>query len=71
VTEAVIGVPCSGTDGRKMMGRARRLAGHALRVLRAGLREDRGIADVQLRFRLGTLYWFSEGAGGGWGQTAA
>lgn len=63
---SVIAVECSGTSGRAMMGRARAGAEHALRVLRAGLREDMGIVDQQLRFRLGTAYWFTDG-GGGWG----
>jgi hypothetical protein len=38
---------------------------HALRQLRAGLREHRMIPDQQLRFRLGNSYWF-DGGGGGW-----
>jgi hypothetical protein len=63
---SVIAVESSGTSGRAMMGRAREGAEHALRVLRAGLREDMGILDQQLRFRLGTSYWFTD-SGGGWG----
>jgi hypothetical protein len=63
---SVIGVACSGTSGRAMMRRARESAEHALRMLRAGLREDMGILDEQLRFRLGTAYWFTD-SGGGWG----
>ncbi len=48
---SVIAVESSGTSGRAMMGRAREGAEHALRVLRAGLREDVGILDQQLRFQ--------------------
>jgi hypothetical protein len=50
------------------MKRARKIAEHGLRVLRVALAGDMGIIDQQLRFRLGTVYWFSESAGGdGWG----
>jgi hypothetical protein len=62
---SVIAVQCSGTSNKAMMGRARAGAEHALRVLRAALRADNGILDQQLRFALGTSYWFTD-AGGGW-----
>jgi hypothetical protein len=62
---SAIGVACMGTSNAAMMRRARRGAEHALRVLRAGLRENNAILDQQLQFRLGVSYWFSEG-GGGW-----
>ena len=62
---SAIGVPCMGTSNAAMTRRARGGAEHALRVLRAGLREHNMILDQQLRFRLGVSYWFSEG-GGGW-----
>jgi hypothetical protein len=65
--ESVIAVECSGTSNRAMMRRAREGAEHALRVLRAGLREHNGLLDQQLRFRLGTSYWFTD-SGGGWGR---
>ncbi len=62
---SAIGVACMGTSNAAMMRRARRGAEHALRVLRAGLRENNAILDQHLQFRLGVSYWFSEG-GGGW-----
>lgn len=62
---AVVSTTCEGTNGRAMKERARKKVEHALRQLRAGLREHRMIPDQQLRFRLGTSYWF-DGGGGGW-----
>jgi hypothetical protein len=64
VIGAVIGASCYGTSGTAMMGRARAVAEHALRLLRASLREHRSVIDQQLRFRLGTAYWFAGGGGG-------
>lgn len=57
--EAVIEVPCCGTDGVRMMERAKDAAEHALRLLRAGLRDRSGPSDDFLRFRLGLQYWFT------------
>ncbi len=62
---AVVSTTCEGTNGTAMSERARKKVEHALRQLRAGLREHRMIPDQQLRFRLGTSYWF-DGGGGGW-----
>lgn len=62
---AVVSTTCMGTNGTAMKERARKKVEHALRQLRAGLREHRMIPDQQLRFRLGTSYWF-HGGGGGW-----
>jgi hypothetical protein len=57
--DSVIAVPTTGTSGLRMMERGKESAEHALRLLRAGLREHRSIVDDQLRFRLGTHYWFT------------
>jgi hypothetical protein len=62
---AVVSTDCEGTSATAMKERAREKVEHALRQLRAGLREHHMIPDEQLRFRLGTTYWFS-GGGGGW-----
>ena len=62
---AVVSADCKGTSGAAMKERARKKVEHALRQVRAGLREHRMIHDRQLRFRLGTSYWF-HGGGGGW-----
>ena len=62
--ESVVAVECTGTSYVRMMLRAREVAEHALRLLRAGLREHRSIHDSQLRFRLGVGYWFSDTASG-------
>ena len=62
---AVVSTTCEGTNGKAMKERACKKVEHALRQLRAGLREHRMIPDQQLRFRLGTSYWF-DGGGGGW-----
>lgn len=62
---SVAAVPVTGTNKVLMAARARRLAGHALRVLRIALRqEDRGLHPRQLRFRLATSHAFADGAGG-------
>lgn len=57
-------VTVRGTDHTRMAERARQIAEHALRVLRVALREDRGIHDWQLRFRLGMAYAFGDNASG-------
>ncbi|HEV7584929.1 MAG TPA: hypothetical protein VGO14_04030 [Solirubrobacteraceae bacterium] len=57
--DAVIEVPCRGTHGVRMMERAKDTAEHALRLLRAGLRDQGGPSDDYLRFRLGVQYWFT------------
>ena len=58
-------VPVTGTDDVQMAARARKLAEHALRVLRVALRQSsHGLNPQQLRFRLGTSHAFAEGAGG-------
>lgn len=59
-----IAIECSGTDHNKMTLRATAVAEHALRVLRAGLREERFMPDRQLRFVLGESVWFDDGASG-------
>lgn len=58
-------VSVTGTNDGMMAARARNLAEHALRVLRAALRQYQGLHPQQLRFRLGTSYAFADG-GGGW-----
>lgn len=64
VTDPPVGciaaVTVSGTDRQRMTDRARALANHSLRVLRIALREHRGIADHQLRFRLGISHSFGK-----------
>ncbi|MBA3807691.1 MAG: hypothetical protein H0X28_04755 [Solirubrobacterales bacterium] len=57
--DSVIAVETRGTSGLGMMERGKESAEHALRLLRAGVREHRSIVDDQLRFRLGTHYWFT------------
>lgn len=58
-------VPVTGTDDDRMAARARKLAEHALRVLRVALRQSsHGLNPQQLRFRLGTSHAFAEGVGG-------
>ena len=58
-------VPVTGTDDVQMAARARKLAEHALRVLRVALRQSsHGLNPQQLRFRLGTSHAFAEGACG-------
>ena len=59
-------VPVTGTDDVQMAARARKLAEHALRVLRVALRQSsHGLNPQQLRFRLGTSHAFAEGPGAG------
>jgi hypothetical protein len=57
--DSVIAVPARGTSSLGMMERAKEAAEHALRLLRAGLREHRSISSDQLRFRLGNHHWFT------------
>lgn len=61
---SVVAVACRGTSRRAMAERARPHAKHALRLLRAALRDHRGIVDRQLRFRLDESFWFEDGLGG-------
>jgi hypothetical protein len=62
---SVAAVPVTGTSKVQMAARARKLAEHALRVVRIALRqEDRGLHPRQLRFRLATSHAFADGAGG-------
>jgi hypothetical protein len=58
-TNSVVEVSCAGTNGQRMLERATRSAEHALRLLRAGLRDHIALRNEQLRFRLGTSYWFA------------
>ncbi len=59
-------LPVTGTNDVLMAARARKLAEHALRVLRISFRQNSlGLNPQQLRFRLGTSHAFAEG-GGGW-----
>lgn len=60
----VAAVVVLGTDYSKMSRRAATAAEHALRILRVALRENPGIHDRQLRFRLGRRYSFGEGVAG-------
>ena len=60
---AVVEVEATGTDLKLMMGRARRNAEHALRVLRAILAESREIHDSRLRFVLATTGWRDDSSG--------
>jgi hypothetical protein len=52
-----------------MAERARVVAEHALRTLRATLREVRFMPDQQLRFRLGEAFWFADSVGAGWAMS--
>ena len=61
---SVIAVPCHGTGHAAMTARARTHAEHALRILRATLRDHPGIHDRQLRFRLGENHWMDDRPGG-------
>jgi hypothetical protein len=61
---SVVAVPAHGTNYTRMGLRAREVAEHALRLLRATLREHRWIPDNQLRFRLGTSVWFDDQVSG-------
>jgi hypothetical protein len=60
----VAAVVVRGTNLGLMAERARFLALHALRVMRIALREDMGIHDWQLRFRLGMSYAFDDTSSG-------
>ncbi len=69
-------VECAGTNRTNMSVRAREVARHSLRWLRAALREERELHERQLRFRLGETLWFSDrlsgwqlDAGEGWDYT--
>jgi hypothetical protein len=64
---SVIRVAARGTSHRAMTTRSREVAEHALRVLRATLREDQFTPDQQLRYRLGNAAWFDDGASA-WGM---
>lgn len=64
-----IEVACAGTNYTKMSLRAKAVAEHALRGLRAGLREDNWLPDEQVRFGLGENVWFEDGASG-WTRSA-
>jgi hypothetical protein len=57
---SVMAVACRGTSRQAMVERARPDAEHALRLLRATLREHPEIVDRQLRFRLGETHWFED-----------
>lgn len=61
---SVIAVDCTGTNYDRMERRAAEVADHALRLLRAGLREEHFLPDRQLRFRRGESVWFDDGASG-------
>ena len=62
---SVIAVPCLGaTNYTAMRRRARLAAEHALRLLRATLREHPGLHDRQLRFGLGDVAWLDDGITG-------
>lgn len=61
---SIAAVRCRGTDHQRMAARARPTAEHALRVLRASLRDYNFMPDEQLRFRLGYTMWFDSGPGG-------
>jgi hypothetical protein len=63
----VAAVNTRGTDYGRMAERAKTEASHSLRILRLGLREDHGINNKQLRFRLGTGYAFDDKLTG-WNQ---
>ena len=57
---SVIATTCEGTNHQKMAARALPAAQHALRLLRATLREDQFVVDRQLLFRLGETVWFDD-----------
>jgi hypothetical protein len=63
---SVVAVKVVGTHYGKMSERARPVAERALRLLRATLREERWLADDQVRFRLGELVWFDDSVAAGW-----
>jgi hypothetical protein len=57
-------VPCRGTDRGKMTERARERARFALQLVRVGLHDK--VDDMELWFRLGTRFWFTDEGAGGW-----
>jgi hypothetical protein len=59
-----IAIECVGTNYNKMTLRAEAVAEHALRLLRAGIREERFTPDRELMFVLGESVWFDDGASG-------
>ena len=61
---AVVAVPITGLNLRRMRVRAEVPARHALRVLRLAIRENRFVTEMQLRFRLGDSYSFGPRLGG-------
>ena len=67
---SALAVECVGTNYNNMSRRAMATAEHALRALRAGLREERFVPDRQLRFAVGESVWFDDGASG-WSQSPA
>jgi hypothetical protein len=62
MSAAVVAVSACGTSVPRMVDRARVRAEHALRLLRIGLSETAGVADEQLRFRLGSAVWVKDHA---------
>jgi len=66
---SVIAVPVTGTHLKLMKDRAATIADRALRALRVGLRENRNLNPLQLRFRLSESYSFGDHLAG-W-QTSA
>jgi hypothetical protein len=64
---SVVSVEAIGTDPQRIVGRAREVAEHALRVLRAGLNSTLlYAADRQLRFRIGERHAFADSPRSGW-----
>lgn len=64
VIASVLAVDAHGTSRELMRDRCRRSAEHALRLLRATVRDDHFVNDRQLRFRLGEVMWFDDLPGG-------
>jgi len=62
--DSIISVPVCGTSRERMFERGRAAASRALRLWRAGLRDDHWVPDVQLRFRLGEMGWMDDGSAG-------
>jgi hypothetical protein len=63
---SIIAAECTGTNREKMSTRARAVAERALRLLRATFREEPWMTDRQLRFRLGSVWWFDDSVLAGW-----
>lgn len=61
---SIVAVKCTGTNHDSMQVRARAIAEHALRLLRATLREHSFMPDPQLWFRLGDFVWFDDNTRG-------